>query len=433
MAVNFWCLKLRIAAISGFLLVSISVTSARAQPKPQSLATIEPLVARLEMKLTLGEKVIDVIEKGDLLTVLAERPDSYVIQTYNGHKGAVAKNNAVKLAESIDVYNDLIAAKKDDGRLYTLRAGAWWALNKFEEALADFDKAIEIGYQSPHAYASRGMFHASMRNYDRAISDYSIAIEKNPKDDASFLNRASVYMTSGKVNEALDDYTRAIELKPANAVLYQQRAVAYKIAGKLQQSITDYDKAIELTPADVAAWMGRGFVQFQLGNHEAAIADFSKVIELSPQTAVAYNNRGYNLQRLSKLKDALEDFEQAIKLAPKYGLAHQNKAWLLTLADDAAIRDAKKAIESATAACELSEYKDINDLTALGAALAADGQFEKAIGWQEKIIELSSDSQKPFAKSIMELYEQKKTFDPKIAEQAVTNNPNSSTAKPPDR
>ena len=378
----------------------------------------EPLVARLEMKLTLGEKVIDVIEKGDLLTVLAERTDSYVIQTFNGHKGAVAKNNAVKLAESIDIYNELIEANKSEGRLYTLRAGAWWALSEIEKALADYDKAIELGYQSPNAFASRGMFHASLRNFEKAIADYSLAIEKDPKDDATYLNRASVYMTSGKVDEAIQDYTRAVELKPLNAVLYQQRAVAHKIAGKLDEAIRDYDKAIELAPTDIMAWMGRGFVRFQQGDHATAVKDFTKVIELSPETAVAYNNRGYNFQQLGKYPEALADYDEAIKLAPKYGLAYQNKAWLHSLADDSKLRDAKQGIEAASVACELSEFKDINDLTALAAALAADGQFEKAIGWQEKVIELSNEVQKPFAKKVMSLYEQKKPFDPKIALQS---------------
>lgn len=392
----------------------------------------EPLVARLEMKLTLGEKIIDTIEKGDLLTVLAERKDSFVIQTYNGQKGAVAKENAVKLAESIDIYNELIAEKKDEGRLYTLRASAWWALNEREKALSDYDKAIELGYRASHAYASRGMFHASMGNFEKALADYTTAIEKDAKDDVAYLNRASVFISLGKVEDAIKDYTQAISLKPANAIMYQQRAVAYKIGGKFAESVADYDKAIELAPTDVAAWMGRGFVRFQLANHEQAVADFSKVIELAPQTAVAFNNRGYNLQQLGKLKEALTDYDQAIKLAPKYGLAYQNKAWLLALSDDPALKSGKDAIEAATTACDLSNYKNISDIAALAAALASDGQFEKAIGWQEKAIELATDAQKAFAQRVLALYQNEKPFDPKLTEVgsvAKTNAAQESTAE----
>ncbi len=56
----------------------------------------EPVVARVEMKLTLNDKVIDTIEKGDLLTVTAEREDSYVIRTFSGNKGAVCQSKCFK-------------------------------------------------------------------------------------------------------------------------------------------------------------------------------------------------------------------------------------------------------------------------------------------------------------------------------------------------
>lgn len=40
---------------------------------PESTASAtEPLVARVEMRLAIGEKELDVIEKGDLLTLLEE-------------------------------------------------------------------------------------------------------------------------------------------------------------------------------------------------------------------------------------------------------------------------------------------------------------------------------------------------------------------------
>ena len=65
----------------------------------------EPVVARVEMKLALDEKVVDVIEQGDLLTVLEERADDYVIVTHDGSRGAIDKVNAVRIAESGDIYN----------------------------------------------------------------------------------------------------------------------------------------------------------------------------------------------------------------------------------------------------------------------------------------------------------------------------------------
>jgi len=376
----------------------------------------EPVVARVEMKLTLNEKIIDTIEKGDLLTVTGEHGDSYVILTFNGHKGSVAKFNVARLVESVSVYDELIEANPKEGRLYTLRAGANWAIADNEKALADFNKAIELGYEEAHAYASRGLFQAAIGEYDGSISDYTKAIEKDSKDEVPLVNRASVYMSMGKYEEASQDYAKAIAINDKSAVYFQQRAIAQKLLGNVDKAVEDYDKAISMEPSNVAAWMGRGFIKFQTGKAQDAIDDFSKVIELAPGTAVAFNNRGFNYQLLKQYDKADKDFKEALKLAPKYALALQNRGWLLTTCEDESIRDANAAVGIATTVCELSEYKDVSDLTLLAAACALKKEFAEAIGWQEKVIEFAAEPQKGVAKKILELYQKSEPLDPKLLE-----------------
>jgi len=160
----------------------------------------------------------------------------------------------------------------------------------------------------------------------------------------------------------------------------------------------------------VPAWMGRGFVWFQLENHEKAIADFSKVIEISPQSAQAYNNRGYNHQLLGNYSIALEDYNQALEIVPEFVLALQNKAWLLATVDDNAIRDGAEAIRAATKVCELSAYNSVGDLRALAAAFAADDQFDKAIGWQEKAVELAPANLKEHEMEMLNKYTSKEAL-----------------------
>ncbi|EMI18398.1 TPR repeat-containing protein [Rhodopirellula maiorica SM1] len=403
------------------IIAGASLTSSTTSAAPPQ----EPVVARVEMKLTDGEKVADVIEKGDLLTVIEERDNDYVILTHDGSRGAVDKVNAVRLAESTDIYTDLIERNPDEGRFLTLRASAWWALGKSEKAVEDFDQAIKLGYKEPHAYSSRGLFHAAIGNFDKAIADYNMALELDPESIAPLINRAAVYMAQGEVEKAIKDYTAALKSKPANASLLRQRAIALKAAGKLDQAIEDFDSILQANEKDVDAISGRGYIYFQQGNHEAAVKDFSRVIELTPESAVAFNNRGYNQFQLGNAADALADYDKAIELAPQYGLALQNRAWLLTTAEDTSLRDPAKAIESAKAACELSDYSNLGDLSALAAAFAADGKFEEAIGWQEKVVENAPEPHQEFAKKILQRYQDKKPFsaNPDEADVASENDP----------
>jgi tetratricopeptide (TPR) repeat protein len=370
----------------------------------------EPVVARVEMKLAAGEELVDVIEQGDLLTVLEEREKDYVILTHDGSKGAVDKNNAVRIIESESIYTDLIERNPNEGRYYTLRASAWWAQQKAERALEDFDKAIELGYKEAHAYTSRGLFHAEMGNYDKAIADYDEALKINPEDLAPVINRAAVHMSRGNYLKAAEDYTLVLKVKEKSSSILHQRAIAYKSAGKLAEAAADFSAILEINDKDYQAVMGRGYVHFQQKQYSDAVTDFARAIELNPQDAVAWNNRGYNLYQNGQFAEALSDYDKAIELAPKYALAYQNRAWLLATASDPKVIDSAAAVVSAKQACELTNYNAVGDLSALAAALAADKKFDEAVGWQEKVVNLVAEPYKEFAKKTLARYEAERPF-----------------------
>lgn len=370
----------------------------------------EPFVARVQMRFTVGDQVVDEIAKGDLLTVLEERDDGYVVSTFSGKRGLVNKVDVLKVAEAVEVYDELIEANPKEGRLHTLRASAWWARGDEQKALADFDKAIEVGYREPHAYASRGLFHAALGHYEKALADYDMAIKQGANDASPYVNRAAVFMTQQKFDQAVKDYTKAIEIEPKNSSIFQQRAVAWKLGERFDKAAADFSKAIELDRKNVLAWMGRGFMWFQQQEYQKAVDDFTAAIEIAPKLAQAYNNRGYNRQMLGEHKAALADYDRAIELVPEYSLAHQNKAWLLASGDDPELRNGQAAIEAATTACKLTDYKDLGAVRALAAGFAEAGDFEKAVGWQEKVIELAPKDQQATERETLEGYRANRPF-----------------------
>ncbi len=388
------------------------------QPAPTATApnVSGPLVARNQLNLVLKGEVVDTIEVGDLLTVLATREDSYVIQTFSGHKGAVAKTSLATLLEAVEIYDKLIVRAPDEGRLYTLRAGAQFAAGAHEKALADYNKAINLGYEASHAFTSRGLFNAAMGNHQDAIRDYTEALQRDPDDVVPLVNRASVFVTVGEFDKAITDYTAASKVRSDDANLFAQRAVAHKLKGNLDEAVADYDLAIKLAPRDVAFILGRGFVKFQQGQYQEAIDDFDAAIKLAPDSAVAINNRGFNYQQLGDEKKALADYTQAAQLAPKYLLALRNLAWLITTSADPSIVDPSRAISVATDVCELTEYSDFSDLLLLAAAYARAEEFDTAIGWQEKAIKAGDAEQAKLAEQILQLYLANKPLDPKLLE-----------------
>src|SRR5207247_368134 len=167
-----------------------------------------------------------------------------------------------------------------------------------------------------------------------------------------------------------------------------QPAVAHRMKGDVEAALADFNQALELDPKHIPSLMGRGYIWYQREKHKQAVADFSAVIALDPTSAAAYNNRGFNYQLMGDGKNALADYNRALELVPEYVLCHQNKAWLLATSADDAVRSGPEAVKCALVACELNKYRVPADVKALAAAYAENGQFELAIGWQEKAIQL---------------------------------------------
>ena len=369
-----------------------------------------PVVSKVRQRLVIESRYVGEAAKGDMLTVIAEQDNLYFVRTPKGDKGWVNIANTAKMAEAVSVFDDMIRQDPRNGILHTLRASAHWAAGDSDKAIADYGKAIQVGHNSPQVYVERGMFYALSNDFDKAIADYNTAIKQKIKGDAVYVNRGAAYMAKKDYDKAIKDFTEALRQNSDKPSTYYQRAVAYRNHGQMKEAISDFTAALKRDSKNVQALNGRGYAYFQSGDNKKAITDFTAVLKLSPKSALAYNNRGYNYQLLGDYKNALADYEKAIEFAPKYALAYQNKAWLLSAADDAKIRNGKTAIEVATKACELREFKEFSDLKALAAAHAENKDFAKAMEWQKKAIELADKEQKPFEKEVLEKYEKKEPF-----------------------
>ena len=91
---------------------------------------------------------------------------------------------------------------------------------------------------------------------------------------------------------------------------------------------------------------------------------------------------------LGKQAEAIADYEAALKLEPKNSGVLNNLAWVLATSPDDKLRNGKRAIELAKQACEVTEYKQAHILSTLAAGYAETGDFDTAINWSKKAVEL---------------------------------------------
>ena len=160
-------------------------------------------------------------------------------------------------------------------------------LNKcrFDLAITELNKAIELNPSLAPAYASRGGAYAKKSQYDSAIADLNRAIELDPSLAMAYYDLGrNVYLNMGKCKLAIANLNKAIELActPEQAyIAYTGRGLAYGAEEQWNLGIVDLNKAIELAPDQELAYYVRGRIYGTTGQYGLAIADFNKVVQLS--------------------------------------------------------------------------------------------------------------------------------------------------------
>ena len=84
---------------------------------------------------------------------------------------------------------------------------------------------------------------------------------------------------------------------------------------------------------------------------------------------------------------------------------------ILAVCPDEHFRDGEKAIEHATRACELTQWREMICLNTLAAAYAEVGKFDKAVEFENKALEMATkDADKKRYHDRLRLYQSGKPY-----------------------
>jgi tetratricopeptide (TPR) repeat protein len=113
-----------------------------------------------------------------------------------------------------------------------------------DEAIAHFQKALEINPDIPDAHQNLGFALLQQGRTDEAITQYQRLLQLRPDaaDTHSILGDALAQR--GRVDEAIAQYQKALESKPADPGV--QNALAWLLATAPQVSLRNGGKAVEL-------------------------------------------------------------------------------------------------------------------------------------------------------------------------------------------
>lgn len=388
-------------------------------PRGDSSIGVGDLVIVLRpSELKVEASGVHAVRPGTMLTV--EKVHGDWLWVSHGKSGWLHRRNVISRDQAVPYFSRKILENPGDAEAYRARAKAFLSYGDTRRSLADLNEALKRG-PAPLLYSDRGLAWTMAGEYDKAIDDFGKALSLQNSQSLTEYELGGVYCMRGlawvakeELEPAVADLDQAVRLCPEFAFAFNQRGRTWLALGdSTLKAVADFNEALRLNPIYDAAFNNRGLAWATMGELDNAIADFRRAIRLSPDSVFVGNTRSKMLhdaaRRSSKPLDADALAETTALLDPTDS-AYNNLALLLATSPDEKFRDGEEALKLAGRMCQLDGYMYPPLLATLAAAYAETGDFDNAVRWQNKAIELAPEEGKAEYRSRLELYEAGKPY-----------------------
>lgn len=239
-----------------------------------------------------------------------------------------------RFQQAIDNFNKLIQLDPELYEAYFLRGIGKYNLGDFLGAKSDFDKALSINPVFTMAYHYRAITYSRLGQYDNALEDLQEAVDLRPSYNGLYFSRGVTYLLSQQFELAEADFNRFIRHEPRVSEAYLNRGACYLFLKDTVKALQDYNTAVLLNKFDPEGYIRRSRVYAMKENYEEALSDLNQAISLDSANSFAYFNRALIRYNRNDLNGALSDLEKVLAEDPGNALTLYNRALIRTQIGD---------------------------------------------------------------------------------------------------
>lgn len=357
-----------------------------------------------------------------------------------------------RFEEALPIAESLVTERPDYYHGLTLLGMICASLERTEDAVGHLQRAVAIEPNLMNAQFNLGNLLVTLDRPADAIPHFKKTLELNPKLREAQLNLANALFFTDQIDEAAKYYKRVLKGDPNHALALINLGGILTRQRKFDEAIAQFQTLIKLKPDVAGAYAGLGNALVGQGKHDEAEEYLRKALALDPGQYVAHRTlarrafiQGKYDESIDSIKESLRiepeqtdllailmracfmtgreaeavtAFEEALERRQNWPYALMNLAWIKAVSSNAEVERPLEAIELARQANQLTENKKPRYVDTLAIALAAAGNFKRAVITAQHALELAKagDNQNLVneIQSHVELFEAKKRFRPPL-------------------
>lgn len=376
------------------------------------------------------------VDAGDLRGAI-KRFDRAVVIDANCAQAYLYRAGLKLLVKDLDgaLADFRVLPKLDHSFLPAYRDLTTLSAEEFPALIPAAEASVKRAPDCAWAWVFRAFSLRSLMRYEEAIADLDRAVALEPKSAALWAMRSRVKLTNRQAfYDGVRDMEKAVALAPDWGWIQCWLGEALRHQGAFKRALAALDRGLELEPGYLRGWAWRGGVKVSLRDFRGARLDLDKSLAWDPiysydfeytydQKSWAFNQRQIADRGLGDVRAALRDLNKAHRYGPRYAWVYsadrnadayergvrELDAYLKRSPRDAwawawrgwTLHQAQRneeALESLEHACRLGPSaawprvwkgkvlsalgRDAEAAGSLSAALKRDGSYAPAWGWR---------------------------------------------------
>ena len=268
----------------------------------------------------------------------------------------------------------------------------------YGQALDFFDKALETaqdGEQKSGARTFRANSLDMLDRYPEAIADYERVITYSPEWWEAHANLGICHARNGHSEDAERAFRRGLEECPGSPEIRDELAAHLLNENKnLKEALSLAEEAVALGQDEIRHLYTLGEARLALGDEEGSAEAYRTVLNLDPEDPNAHLELGLYHERRGEVESAEEHFVEALKQDPGNPRALYSYASLYYATDD--LETAEELLVRAIAAD--AGYSPA--LSALASIRARSGDFAASLDFIEKAVAAGEQDAEHFEQAL---------------------------------